>query len=339
MSVFTNEGTENRMIWDRTARGFMEVWYSTLNHPETGIGLWLRYTITSPVEAAGSPYCELWGFLFDPDGEDFAAKDTFEIDRLGVSNGRDDGAIVRIGDAWVSENHLDGSLTKDGRTLSWSLDFEPAARCFQHLPEQIRSPIEKRVSTVCSPNMAVPFTGVVTLGDRKLEFDRAPGSQSHRWGARHSVGWTWAHCSEWDRGEGVFEGLSAQAALGPLTAPKSTFVFLRYGGEDIAFNELKWALRAKSEYDLPIWTFTARTDKWKIYGNASTTPERMIQVTYRDPDGSKRYCANSEISDMSIQVFRKTNGHWTHVDTLETKGSAHLEFGRKTPFSEVPVSF
>lgn len=340
MGVFTNDGTENRMMWDRMSRSFMEVWYSTINHPETGIGVWLRYTVTAPAEETESPYCELWGFVFDPAGKSsFASKRTFGIDHLGVANGRDDGALVRIGDAWLSETHLDGSLSKDDTTLTWSLDFEPATRCFQHLPEQLRGRIEKRVSTVCSPNMAVPFSGVVTVGDRKLEFDKAPGSQSHRWGARHSLGWTWAHCSTWDDGEAVFEGLSAQAALGPVTAPRSTFVFLRLDGEDIAFNELKWALRAKSAYDLPIWAFNAHTDKWKIYGTATASPDRMVQVTYRDPDGSERYCANSEISDLTIQVFRKTRGNWTHDRTLTATGTAHLEFGRKTPFSEVPVSF
>ncbi|MDQ4143564.1 MAG: hypothetical protein M3198_07450 [Actinomycetota bacterium] len=339
MGVFTNEGTENRMMWDRRSRSFMEVWYTTLNHPETGLGVWLRYTITAPTSEAREPYCELWGFVFDPERRlDFAAKDRYDISRLGASNGRDDGALVRIGDAWLSENHLDGSLEKDGRALRWSLDFEPAAHCFQHLPAQLRGRIEKRVSTVCSPNLAVPFSGVVAIDGRELVFDRARGSQSHRWGARHSLSWTWAHCSEWDEGEAIFEGLAAQAALGPVPAPRSTFVFLRHGGEDIAFNELRWAMLARSDYDLPVWSFNARTDRWKIHGIASASPAHMFQVTYEDPDGSKRYCANSEISDLVIHVFRKAAGGWAHDATLRAAGSAHLEFGRKGPFDEVPIS-
>lgn len=328
------------MMWDRTSRGFMEVWYATLNHPESGIGVWLRYTITAPTGSSDPPYCELWGFVFDPEERSsFAGKQTYTIDRLGVANGRDDGAIVRIGDAWVSENHLDGSITQDETALTWSLDFQPAQRCFHHLPEQIRDRIAGRVSTVCSPNMAVPFSGTVTIGDRKLDFDGGRGSQSHRWGARHSLSWTWAHCSDWDEGEAIFEGLSAQAALGPLPAPKTTFVFLRYEGEDIAFNELKWALRARSTYELPVWSFTAQADRWKIHGTASTSPKRMVQVTYRDPDGSARYCANSEISDFALHVFHKEAGEWVHRQTLNASGTAHLEFGRQTPFPEVPLAF
>src|SRR5688572_8765655 len=125
MSTFTSGATENRMRWDHKKRGFMDVWYATLNHAASGGGVWLRYTLTSPTQ--GPAYCELWGAFFDPDGKrSFATKRCFPIDSLGGSNGRDDGALVRIEDAWLSENHLEGSLEQDGRTLSWSLDFEPA---------------------------------------------------------------------------------------------------------------------------------------------------------------------------------------------------------------------
>ena len=329
------------MMWDRTARGFMEVWYTTLTDPKTGLGIWLRYTLTSPTERTGrDPYCELWGFVFDPDGgSSFASKQRFAIDHLGVSNGRDDGALVRIGDAWLSETHLDGRVTSVGRELTWSLDFEPAPRCFHHLPAQLRERIAGRVSTVCSPNLAVPFSGTISVDGRELDLDAAPGSQSHRWGARHSETWTWAHCSSFDEGSAVFEGVAAQASLGPLPAPKTTFLFLRYGGEDIAFNELKWALRARSDYELPAWSFKAHTDRWKVTGTALARPERMVQVTYNDPDGSERYCANSEIADLALQVFAKRGREWVLDGMLNATGSAHLEFGRGTPFSELPVAF
>lgn len=340
MSSFTNEGTENRMMWDRSSRGFMEVWYATLTDPATGTGVWLRYTLTAPTKADRDPYCELWAFTFDAEsGVDFAAKQRFGIDRLGTANGRDDGALVRIGDAWLSENHLDGAVTAAGRELSWSLDFEPADRCFQHLPLAVRRSIAKRVSTVCSPNLAVPFSGVVTLDGKKLELEGAPGGQSHRWGARHSESWTWAHCSHWEDSDAVFEGLAAQASLGPLPAPKSTFLFLRYEGRDICFNELKWAFRARSKYGLPEWSFTARNDIWKISGTAVASPLKMVQVTYSDPDGSERYCANSEVADLAIQVFERKGREWKLDGTLNAASTAHLEFGRRSRFEELPVAF
>ena len=325
------------MRWDRSSANFMEVWYATLNHPGSNSGIWLRYTLTAPV--SGSPYCELWGFLFDPTGRrDFAAKERFPIDRLGGPNGRDDGALVRIADAWLSETHLEGSVGKDGRTMSWSLGFEPAGRTFQHLPPRLRTRAERMVSTVCSPNLSVPFSGVVRLDSDELDFDDAPGCQSHRWGRKHSRSWSWAHCSRFgDRDDVVFEGVVARAALGPLPAPALTFLYLSYGSEDLVFNEMKFVARARSRYDMPTWAFAASNDSWKIAGAARADTTRMFQVEYADPDGSRRYCANSEIADLAIELYARDGGTWRHRDSLTAMGTAHLEFGRPEPYPELPV--
>ena len=337
MSAFTSDGTENRMVWDLRSPGFMEVWYSTLNHRESGCGIWIRYTITAPQE--GPPFCELWGFVFDPNDKlTFAGKVRYDIDRLSGRNGRDDGALIRIADAWLSESHMEGAVDRDGRRLAWSLDFEPADRCFQHLPSALRDRIARRVSTVCSPNLSVPFTGTVTVDETTLSLDGDSGCQSHRWGRSHSETWTWAHCSEFDGAGAVFEGIGAKASLGRIPGPTSTLLFLRYGGEDIAFNELRWMLRARGRYELPEWSFSARTDRWKITGAARAVPDRMHQVTYTDPDGSRRYCANSEIADLGIEVFRRSGRTWKHEASLTASGSAHLEFGRREPFAELPIA-
>jgi hypothetical protein len=337
MSVFTSGATENRMRWDRKKRGFMEVWYSTINHPSSGGGLWFRYTLTSPTTGPG--YCELWGFYFDADGKrTFGAKQRLPIDSLGGSNGRDDGALVRIGDAWLSENHMEGSIQNGGRSLTWSLDFEPASRCFHHLPVQLRSRVESRVSTLCSPNLAVPFFGTVSLDGDDLLFDGELGSQSHRWGARHSSTWSWAHCSNFEEApDSLFEGVAAQSSFGPIPAPTMTFLFLRYKGEDIAFNELRSSLSARSRYEMPTWSFTARNDDWKIAGAARATTDRLMQVRYEDPDGTERYCANSEIADMAIEVYKRSDAGWRHHGSLTTLRRAHLEFGRRQPFEELPI--
>jgi hypothetical protein len=339
MSVFTSAGTENQMRWDRKGPGFMEVWYSTLNHSPSGSGVWVRYTITAP--RRGDPYCELWGFLFDPEGKrNFAGKQRFPIERLGSPNGRDDGALVRIGDAWLSESHLEGELTKGDRSLEWSLDFEPAGRCFQHIPQPLRKRVEQRVSTVCSPNLSVPFTGVVKVDGDPLDFDSESGCQSHRWGRKHSLSWVWAHCSRFEGEEDVvLEGVSARTKMGFVPIPTMSLLYLRYRGEDIAFNELRWALRARSHYEMPTWAFTARTDKWKVVGAARAQVDRMVQVEYTDPDGSHRYCANTEIAGMAVEVYARSGSAWRHQDSLTALGTAHLEFGRKEPFVELPVAF
>ncbi len=338
MGAFTHDGTENRMRWDRRAADFMEVWYVTLNHSESGAGVWLRYTLTAPTN--GEPYCELWAFLFDPEGRNsFAGKQRFDVDRL-AAQGRDDGALVRIGESWLSERHLEGEVTSEGRSLAWSLDFDPAGRCFQHLPPGLRKRVEKRVSTVCSPNLSVPFSGTIKVGDRILEFDGESGCQSHRWGRAHSTSWAWAHCSSFDGDDdAVFEGVGAKASLGLLPAPTMTFLYLNLDGQDIAFNEFKWAMRAKSNYVMPSWAFSARNDRYRIVGAARARIANMFQVRYEDPGGSERFCANSEIADLALEVYELSKSGPRHVKSLTSTGNAHVEFGRRLPFPELPVAF
>lgn len=337
MTAFTSAGTENRMRWDRRRSGFMEVWYATALHRATGCGVWFRYTLTAPT--AGPPYCELWGFVFDPDRKrNFATKERLSIARLAEPNGRDDGALVRIGDAWLSETHLEGELTHDDRSLTWSLDLDPADRCLQHLPAQIRKRAERTASVVCSPNLAAAFSGTVTIDGETLAFEDEPGCQSHRWGRRHPLTWAWAHCSDFVEGDAVFEGVAAKAPIGPLR-PTTTFLYLGYKGIDLEFNELRWALLAKSRYALPTWAFTARTEDWKIVGAARGSIDDFVQVTYMDPDGSARYCANSEIGDLAIEVYRRSTNRWVHDGSLTSRGTAHLEFGGQQPFEELPVAF
>lgn len=339
MGAFTNLGSENVMRWDRRSRRFLEVWYATFNHRDSGCGLWLRYTLTSPVRSLGDPYCELWAFLFDPStGPVFAGKERYPIDRLGIG-GRDDGAIVRIGDAFLTESHLEGEVHSGDDSLAWSLDFEPADRCFHHLPPRLSERVERRVSTVCSPNLAVPVTGAVKVRGTALEFDGDPGCQSHRWGRAHSSTWAWAHCSLFDHDEpAIFEAVSAKASFGPVPAPTLTFAYLRLDDEDLLFNDLKWALRARSSYEMPTWAFSTHNDRWKVVGGSRVIPDRLVQVAYSDPNGSARYCANSEVADLALEVYRREEGAWRHERSLTAVHTAHLEFGRREPFPELPVA-
>ncbi len=336
MTAFTFDGTENRMMWDRRAARFIEIWYATLNHRVLGAGLWLRYTITAP--RRGAPSCSLWAFYFDPEGKKgFAGRNDYSIDRLGSANGRDDGALVRIGDAWLSETHLEGAVTHDDRTLAWSLDFDPADRCYQHLPPLLRKRAAARFSTVCSPNLAVPFGGTVELDGEILAFDGEPGCQSHRWGRRNSHSWAWAHCGLWEDGsDAVFEGVTARASG---FAPSITSLYVAFRGADLVFNDVRSMLRSRSRYELPTWAFTSSNGSWKIAGAARLRLDRAIQVRYEDPDGSSHHCANSEIADLAIELYERAGGTWRHAGSLTAMGTAHLEFGRASPFPELPVAF
>jgi hypothetical protein len=325
------------MRWDRHAPGFMEVWFVTLNHADSGAGVWLRYTITSPARSVGSPYCELWGFVFDPDGKmSFAGKNRFHIDRLGSS---DEGVVVRIGDSFLAEDHLEGELASNDRSLGWSLDFEPSQRCYQHLPSQLRKRAERRVSTLCSPNLSVPFTGTISLDDEVLTFRGDSGCQTHRWGRRHSQSWAWGHCSRFDEGvDAVFEGVSARDSIGPVPLPSITSLYVRIEDEEIVLNDLRSSFGARSRVEMPTWAFTASNGEVKVTGAARTGVDRLVQVSYADPNGGARHCANSEIGDLALEIYKSHGGRWRHDRSLTALRTAHVEFGRVDAFEELPVS-
>lgn len=333
MSAFTATGTENEMRWDGSALRFMEAWYATLTDLDSGWGFWFRYTLCAPER--GDPYCELWGFAFDPEGgATFAAKERHPVGALRRTDVR-----AGIQDAWITDDHLDGNLSDGRRTLRWSLDLVPAKRTFHHLPEKVRARIEKTLSTVCSPNLGVTFSGRIELNGRTFELERARGQQGHRWGRRHASTWAWAHCSAFDGSpDAVFEGLAAKASLGPVPGPTLTFLYLGLDGDDIVLNDLRTAMRARSDYALPAWVFTSRNDRWQVVGSARAHPGRLVQVVYTDPDSSARYCANSEVGGLALEVYRKDRALWRHHASLTSTAAAHLEFGRKTPFDEVPIS-
>lgn len=333
MGSFTTWGTENEMRWTPGSARIMEAWYVTITDRASGWGFWFRYTISVPDR--GDPYCDLWAFAFDPEGRHtFAGKK-----RSSVAALTREGVNVGIGSAWLTDDHLNGEVIAGDRRLSWSIDFVPAKRTFHHLPELLRSRIEKRVSTVCAPNLGVSFNGRIELDGRELILDDARGQQGHRWGRKHASTWSWAHCSLFDGSpDAVFEGLSAKAALGPLPGPTLTFIYLGLDGEDIVLNDLKTGLRARSDYVLPAWVFTSRDGHWQVVGSARAHPDRLVQVTYTDPDGAHRYCANSEIASLALEVYRREGAVWRHHRSLTSTGGAHLEFGRRQPFDELPIS-
>ncbi len=334
MSVFTPAGLQNQMRWNAKSSGFIEVWYVTLTHRRTGAAIWIRYTITAPLESP--PYCELWGVVFAPEGKrTFAAKQRYAVDELSAGGAE----LVRIGDAWLSESHLEGRLQTGSRQMEWSLDFAPSDRCFNHLPPQLWDLAEKRVSVICSPNLSVPFSGWVELDGDTVAFDHDLGCQSHRWGRRHSDTWAWAHCSNFEGHKpAVFEGLAARSRLGRVPLPTLTFIYVSYAGEDIVFNTPLSSLRARSHYELPAWAFTASNERWKIAGAARSTLDRMMQVRYVDPDGSARHCVNSEIGDIAFELYRQHAGRWIYEASLSSLRSAHFELGRREAFQELEVT-
>ena len=65
----------------------------------------------------------------------------------------------------------------------------------------------------------------------------------------------------------------------------------------------------------------------KIEGELPCRPEQLINGRYIDPDGTEVWCANTEIGDARLTVYRRSGLRWREHRTLVSEGRAHFEHG------------
>jgi len=53
----------------------------------------------------------------------------------------------------------------------------------------------------------------------------------------------------------------------------------------------------------------------------------MINAPYVDPDGTDLWCANTEIGDAKLTVYRRSGFGWREHRTLTATRRAHFEVG------------
>jgi hypothetical protein len=316
----------NKIRWAGQS-GHYEVWYLTFNHRPTGQGLWLRYTMDAPVLEPA--FCELWGHVFDPadPSRSFGIKERFPIARL-ISRGEEG---VAIEDAMLGEGVARGALEGGGHKLSWDLSFSSSESSAWMAPLPMRA--LKAASTeqiFVSPDAR--YSGVVTVDGKAFTFQRELGNQSHLWGRKHSDRWSWGHCSAFEgRDDCSFDGVSGYIKklgrpIGPLSG-----VFIRYRGRPYCLNNLQTMFLTKASIEFPDYKFEGTADGLTFKSHLRAPAERMLQVTYEDPDGERSYCSNTEIADMDLEVWKGDR----LLDTLTARGTAHLEFGQRQPRADV----
>lgn len=318
----------NRAAWDGRG-GWHEVWYATATDPETGTGLWFRYTLHVPPDP-GEADAALWAFVFDPqDGPVFAAKRTYPIADVSIGGG----SIVAFPDGRLAEGSLMGRLTDDHeRTLAWDLSFEPASEA--HGP---MSPALARVAPSCydNPNLDVRASGTVAVDGRELRLEAVPMGQSHIRGKGHAGAWAWMHLHVADGF--VVEGLQARphTPFGDRLPARPLMLAVLDGAS------CRFGLRGSSgRIAFPRWHMVGEKGDLRVAVTAECPPERLVQVTYHDPDGAEVFCANSEVADAVVEVSRRgVGGGWRVIEAHELARRAHMEFGAREPYPGVPVEF
>ncbi len=316
----------NLLRW-KGQRGHYEAYYLTFNHRPSGLGFWLRYTMDAPIDAPA--FCELWGHVFDPadPSRSFGIKERFPIARL-IPRGEEG---VAIEEAVLTDGSARGSIEGGGHKLSWDLSFSGGDQSAWLAPYPLRA-LKAASTEVLFVSPEARFSGVVAIDGKAVSFQREPGSQTHLWGRKHAERWAWGHCSAFQgREDCAIDGVGAYLKkLGRPVGPISGF-YIRYRGADYCLNAFPNMLRTRSHLDFPSWRFEGSANGLTFKGRFHAAAEKMLQVTYEDPDGERSYCANSEVADLDLEVYREGR----LLDTLTARGTAHLEFGDRAPHTGV----
>jgi hypothetical protein len=316
--------------------GHYEVYYLSATDPASGLGLWIRYTMRSPLEGSGE--CSLWFMAMDREGSRFARKATYPIEELVAEP---EPFRLTLAGADLSDRGMAGAFAD----VSWELSWEPSLPAAEHVhPLLRRAGIAKTLLVLPHPDLAV--SGTVRFGDHDFELAGARGGQAHLWGSKHAARWAWTHANDLrsldgePRPETYVDGVSVFVPrLGRELGP-STPVVGRFGGEDFRSTSPAAVVRSASSFGLTTWRFEARDGKRKLVGEVDAPRETLVGVTYHDPDGDLAYCYNSEVASMRLFVWdRVARGRfgWTLRDTLVADGTAHFEYAQRTPVDGVEL--
>jgi hypothetical protein len=305
-------------------RGTYEVWYATWNHPATGQGYWLRYITDAPLDEPA--YAEVWFARFDPKDP----QRTFGFHRrtpIATFAAATSPFAITIAASRLGHDHAFGELEGDGHTVSWDLRWDPAQRSLDLLPD-LAYRFGIGATSVRSPNPRVAMTGKLVVDGEVLDFERVPFGQTHLWGTKHTYSWFWGRCAELAGApDGLLEVFGCRLRRGTTTLPRLVMARLELDGEHHALNQFRHVVRNTAKWRGQHVEFEARSALVKIAGTLSTTPERMIMAPYVDPDGTRVFCANTEIGDARVVVYRRRALGWREERTLEGRGTAHFELG------------
>ena len=322
----------NVLQWDGGPAHY-EVYYLSLTDARSATGLWIRYTMRSPMTGAGE--CSLWFMAMDRDGSRFARRATYAL----VAE-RDPFRLTLAG-----ADRSDRGMAGGFEDVSWELSWEPSLPAAEHVDRLLRrAGIAKTILVLSHPDLAV--SGTVQFAGRELVLDGARGAQAHLWGSKHASRWTWAHANDLRTPEGeprpgaYLDGVSVYVPrLGRQLGPSTPLVG-RFGGDDFRSTTPLRVTRNASRFGLTTWRFEARDGKRKVVGEVDAPRSSLVGVTYHDPDGDLAYCYNSEVASMRLNLWdrasRRRSG-WVMRETLVADGTAHFEYAQRAPVDGVEL--
>jgi hypothetical protein len=309
--------------------GVHEVWFLTFTDPVTGRGYWIRSTYTAPKQ--GPVSAGIWFARFDPADPALTFGLHRRSDAWSISTGDFD---VRIDGTFMASGLAEGSIAGSGHSVSWQLRYPIGGETYSLLPQALYRGRLASTKPV-SPNVDTRVSGLVSIDGERSEITKAPGQQGHLWGERHALRWAWAHCGDFMDEESIVHMVTARGRRGPLTTPYVTFAGVRWDKRWIRLRRIS----RKPDFGLGMWRVDLENRKYRLTGRIEAPATALLRATYEDPDGSSRYCHNSEIASCRLALFERRAGGFDEIALLESRGTTHAEWAGQTPAPQVEREF
>ncbi|MFN2545113.1 MAG: hypothetical protein ABR600_11180 [Actinomycetota bacterium] len=312
---------DNVPVWNGKP-GRYEVWFLTISDGERAY--WIRSTLLAPEH--GAPEARLWFARFDREHPErtFGVNRAVGIDRFKSGS---DGFEIHLGDAVMRSGHAQGAITGGGHEVSWTIDYDTGAPTYRLLPDRLYhgglAPTKP-----FSPNVRTAFTGRITIDGEAHQISGMPGQQGHLYGTRHAERWAWVHCGAFHgQPEVAVHALCAQGRRGPVKTPYMTFAGVRWEG--------RWLRLAGTARKRPFWLGGWRIDlsdrRYRLTGRVAGDPALMVQAEYHDPDGTPRFCHNTEVASSRWVLFERGELGFEEIAVLASEGTTHAEWAGRTP--------
>ncbi len=313
---------DNLIRWDGFQKPFYEVYYFKWNDLSQGIAGWMRYTLLASIHR--KPEASIWGIFFDARDpkNNIGIKQTFPLAETRIEK---DIFYFSAGSSAIFDGGARGDICQDHNVMAWEIKLGEEALSLRHFPWPLYLGGFPKTKLL-APSLSTTISGEFIANNQKFTLSHVPAHQAHLWGAEQAASWVWGNCNTFKEDSNFcFEGLSARVTMAEKLSPPMTLLFFYWNQKMYAFNSPHQWLMNKSHHDLDRWHFEAATRELRFVGDVFCSPEEISGVRYDDPTGSERFCHNTKIADMKIQIFKKQTYGWDCVQTLTASKSAAFE--------------
>lgn len=272
-----------------------EVWYSLVSPTDGSVAFWYRYTLLST--ESGYREARSWAALTDRE-DPARSRFVSAAHPLSDVTAAGDPFELRVGDAALTSSGAEGAV----EDVAWDLEYDPDTYAFTPLrSENLTTVLSAVLGTGkhWSRNQSVAMTGEVTVGDRTIELEDAPGHQGHTVSSTSPPEeWTWVQCNDFAEDD--------SAVLEALRLDDKLSLCFRVEGEVYALNRVKDVLpftptaNEVQHDDVGHWRFRGEGEGLELKATVEAPDEHWQTVAYMTPADTLRYNAHCSLAQLTV---------------------------------------